>query len=44
MGEKGKKIAIVANIQTVEGFRNFDDILSVSAAMYYYLLTYSIYR
>ncbi|CAH0725228.1 unnamed protein product, partial [Brenthis ino] len=30
MGEKGKKIAIVANIQTVEGFRNFDDILSIA--------------
>ncbi|VVD01348.1 unnamed protein product [Leptidea sinapis] len=28
MGEKGKKIAIVANIQTIEGFRNFDDILA----------------
>ncbi|XP_026496955.1 pyruvate kinase-like [Vanessa tameamea] len=30
MGEKGKKIAIVANIQTIEGFRNFDDILSIA--------------
>ncbi|XP_045446853.1 pyruvate kinase-like [Melitaea cinxia] len=30
MGDKGKKIAIVANIQTIEGFRNFDDILSIS--------------
>ncbi|XP_022130740.2 pyruvate kinase-like [Pieris rapae] len=28
MGEKGKKIAIVANIQTIEGFRNLDDILA----------------
>ncbi|XP_034829789.1 pyruvate kinase-like [Maniola hyperantus] len=30
LGEKGKKIAIVANIQTIEGFRNFDDIMSVT--------------
>ncbi|XP_045494092.1 pyruvate kinase-like [Colias croceus] len=30
MGEKGRKIAIVANIQTIEGFRNFDDILAIS--------------
>ncbi|CAH2243261.1 pyruvate kinase-like isoform X2 [Pararge aegeria] len=30
MGEKGKKIAIVANIQTIEGFRNFDDIMSIA--------------
>ncbi|XP_023940771.1 pyruvate kinase-like [Bicyclus anynana] len=30
MGEKGKKIAIVANIQTIEGFRNYDDIMSVA--------------
>ncbi|CAK1546216.1 unnamed protein product [Leptosia nina] len=28
MGEKGKKIAIVANIQTIEGFRNLDEILA----------------
>lgn len=31
-GEKGNKIAFVANIQTIEGFHNFDDILSVSSA------------
>ncbi|XP_032512913.2 pyruvate kinase-like [Danaus plexippus] len=30
MGEKGKKIAIVANIQTIQGFHNFDDILSAA--------------
>lgn len=30
LGEKGKKIAIVSNIQTIEGFRNFDTILEVS--------------
>ncbi|XP_072939865.1 uncharacterized protein [Epargyreus clarus] len=30
MGDKGKKIAIVANIQTIEGFRNFDEILTVA--------------
>ncbi|XP_052756024.1 uncharacterized protein LOC113515592 [Galleria mellonella] len=30
LGEKGKKIAIIANIQTIEGFRNFDDILAVT--------------
>ncbi|KAJ0178690.1 hypothetical protein K1T71_005465 [Dendrolimus kikuchii] len=30
LGEKGKKIALVANIQTIEGFHNFDDILSIS--------------
>lgn len=35
MGEKGKKIAIVANIQTIEGYRNFDDILSVRASLRY---------
>lgn len=29
LGEKGKKISIVANIQTEEGFRNFDDIITV---------------
>lgn len=33
MGDKGKKIAIVANIQTIEGFRNFDDILSASITL-----------
>ncbi|XP_004922942.1 pyruvate kinase isoform X1 [Bombyx mori] len=27
LGVKGKKIAIIANIQTIEGFRNFDEIL-----------------
>ncbi|CAK1599006.1 unnamed protein product [Parnassius mnemosyne] len=27
MGEKGKKIAVVANIQTLEGYRNYDEIL-----------------
>uniref|UniRef100_A0A2A4JE60 Pyruvate kinase n=1 Tax=Heliothis virescens TaxID=7102 RepID=A0A2A4JE60_HELVI len=27
LGEKGKKLAIVANIQTIEGFRNFDSIM-----------------
>ncbi|XP_022825561.1 pyruvate kinase-like [Spodoptera litura] len=27
LGERGKKIAIIANIQTIEGFRNFDAIL-----------------
>lgn len=30
LGEKGKKIAIIANIQTNEGFRNYDAILAVS--------------
>lgn len=30
LGEKGKKIAIVAQIQTIEGFNNFDNILTVS--------------
>ncbi|XP_041970534.1 pyruvate kinase-like [Aricia agestis] len=28
MGERGRRIAIVANIQTIEGFHNFDDILA----------------
>ncbi|XP_047022637.1 pyruvate kinase-like [Helicoverpa zea] len=27
LGDKGKKLAVVANIQTVEGFRNFDSIM-----------------
>ncbi|KAH9640419.1 hypothetical protein HF086_018085 [Spodoptera exigua] len=30
LGEKGKKLAVVANIQTIEGFRNFDAILQVA--------------
>ncbi|XP_028171716.1 pyruvate kinase-like [Ostrinia furnacalis] len=30
LGEKGKKIAIIANIQTIEGFNNFDQILTVA--------------
>ncbi|RVE43528.1 hypothetical protein evm_011813 [Chilo suppressalis] len=30
LGEKGKKIVIVANIQTIEGFKNFDDIINVA--------------
>ncbi|KPI91277.1 Pyruvate kinase [Papilio xuthus] len=30
MGEKGKKISIVANIQTLEGYYNFDEILEVA--------------
>ncbi|KAJ8733337.1 hypothetical protein PYW08_001635 [Mythimna loreyi] len=30
LGEKGKKIAIMSNIQTLEGFRNFDSILQVT--------------
>ncbi|XP_026322282.1 pyruvate kinase-like [Hyposmocoma kahamanoa] len=30
LGEKGKKIAIVANIQTAEGFHNFDDIITIA--------------
>lgn len=29
LGEKGKKIAIIANIQTIEGFNKFDEILTV---------------
>ncbi|CAH0605872.1 unnamed protein product [Chrysodeixis includens] len=29
LGDKGKKIAIMANIQTIEGFRNYDAILQV---------------
>ncbi|KOB68932.1 Pyruvate kinase [Operophtera brumata] len=31
LGEKGKKIAIIANIQTNAGFRNYDEILGVSS-------------
>ncbi|PZC86603.1 pyruvate kinase [Helicoverpa armigera] len=27
LGDKGKKLAVVANIQTIEGFRNFDSIM-----------------
>ncbi|KAG6441421.1 hypothetical protein O3G_MSEX001802 [Manduca sexta] len=30
IGEKGKKMAIVANIQTIEGFRNYDEILATA--------------
>ncbi|KAL0832950.1 hypothetical protein ABMA28_001085 [Loxostege sticticalis] len=30
LGEKGKKIAIIANIQTIEGFNKFDEILTVA--------------
>lgn len=30
MGEKGKKISIVANVQTLEGYYNFDEILEVT--------------
>ncbi|KAL4706468.1 hypothetical protein ACJJTC_003040 [Scirpophaga incertulas] len=30
LGEKGKKIAIIANIQSKEGFKNFDNIISVA--------------
>ncbi|XP_075971968.1 pyruvate kinase-like [Anticarsia gemmatalis] len=33
LGDKGKKIAIIANIQTVQGFRNFDAILQVTDAI-----------
>lgn len=29
LGDKGRKINIIANIQTIEGFRNFDEILKV---------------
>lgn len=29
MGEKGKKIAVIANIQTINGYQNFDEILEV---------------
>ncbi|XP_048006878.1 pyruvate kinase-like [Leguminivora glycinivorella] len=30
LGEKGKKIAIVSQIQTIQGYYNFDDILAVT--------------
>ncbi|XP_049870336.1 pyruvate kinase-like [Pectinophora gossypiella] len=30
LGEKGKKIGIIANIMTIEGYRNFDDILNIA--------------
>lgn len=30
LGPKGKKIAIISEIQTIGGFKNFDDILSVT--------------
>ncbi|KAJ8727532.1 hypothetical protein PYW07_001651 [Mythimna separata] len=33
LGEKGKKIAIMSNIQTIEGFRNFDSILKETNAV-----------
>lgn len=33
MGEKGKRIAIIANIQTNNGLKHFDDILQVSDLM-----------
>lgn len=29
LGEKGKKVSVIANIQTEEGFHNFDDIITV---------------
>lgn len=29
LGEKGKKMAVIANIQTIEGFNKFDEILTV---------------
>lgn len=29
MGNQGKKMSIIANIQTNEGYRNFDEILEV---------------
>ncbi|CAG5041507.1 unnamed protein product [Parnassius apollo] len=30
LGEKGKRIAVIANIQTTEGYRNYDEILEVA--------------
>ncbi|XP_068631426.1 pyruvate kinase-like [Battus philenor] len=33
MGEKGKKLAIIANVQTIEGYHNFDEILEEANAI-----------